>query len=61
MAPQTIPLTTLEEVRSASLPVAVHSDVAALMVFDHQVHMTNLLARASWETRAAGGMPTRPR
>ena len=31
---------------------AATSDVAAL-VFSHQVHMTNLLTRASWEARAA--------
>lgn len=30
-----------------------HSDIAALMVFSHQAHMTNLLIRASWEARAA--------
>jgi hypothetical protein len=27
------------------------SDIVALMVFDHQMHMTNLLTRAAWETR----------
>jgi hypothetical protein len=31
------------------------SDVAALMVFNHQVHMTNLLTRVGWEARAARG------
>ena len=30
-----------------------YSDIVALMVFDHQLHMINLLARVSWETRAA--------
>ena len=29
------------------------SDVAALLTFSHQTHMTNLLTRASWEARAA--------
>jgi hypothetical protein len=29
------------------------SDVAALMVFDHQGHAINLLTRLGWETRAA--------
>jgi hypothetical protein len=28
-----------------------HSDIAALMVFDHQMRMTNLIARIGWETR----------
>ncbi len=32
---------------------AATSDVAALMVFSHQTHMTNLLTRAAWEARAA--------
>ena len=30
-----------------------HSDIAALMVFQHQVHMTNLITRIGWETRIA--------
>ena len=29
------------------------SDIVALMVFDHQMHMTNLLTRVGWETRLA--------
>ena len=29
------------------------SDITSLMVFSHQVHMTNLLIRAGWEARAA--------
>ena len=28
-----------------------YSDVAALMVLDHQVHATNLITRANWEAR----------
>jgi hypothetical protein len=32
---------------------AATSDVAALLVFSHQVRMINLLTRASWEARAA--------
>jgi len=30
-----------------------HSDVAAHLVFAHQVHMMNLLTRVGWQTRAA--------
>jgi len=30
-----------------------HSDVVALMVFDHQMHMMNLLTRIGWEARVA--------
>jgi hypothetical protein len=31
---------------------AASSDIAALLTFSHQTHMTNLLTRASWEARA---------
>ena len=30
-----------------------HSDVVALLVFNHQLHMTNLLIRLGWEARVA--------
>jgi hypothetical protein len=30
-----------------------YSDIVALQVFEHQMHMTNLLTRAGWEVRAA--------
>ena len=30
-----------------------HSDVVALMVFEHQMHLMNLLARIGWEARVA--------
>jgi len=33
--------------------LSMHSDIVALMVFHHQVHMTNLLTRVGWEFRAA--------
>lgn len=33
--------------------LARSSDIAALLVFDHQMHMTNLLIRIGWETRAS--------
>ncbi len=55
--PQTIPLATLDGKFDTSAYLSAYSDVAALMVFDHQVRMTNLLARLSWETRAAAGKP----
>ena len=45
-----------------------HSDVVALMVLNHQVHMINLLTRLGWEARilasdaaATGGLPPRVR
>lgn len=33
--------------------LAMQSDIVALMVFQHQVHLTNLLTRVGWEFRAA--------
>jgi hypothetical protein len=30
-----------------------HSDIVALMVFEHQMHLMNLLARVGWEARVA--------
>tara|TARA_B100001123_G_C15326670_1_gene1029778 strand:- start:1115 stop:2428 length:1314 start_codon:yes stop_codon:yes gene_type:complete len=31
--------------------LSMHSDVVALMVLEHQVHMTNLITRIGWEAR----------
>jgi hypothetical protein len=38
-----------------------YSDIAALLVFDHQMHVMNLLTRTGWEARAliADGRPDR--
>jgi hypothetical protein len=37
---------------------SAHSDIAALMVFQHQMHMMNLITRVGWESRiAAAGHP----
>ena len=33
--------------------LAPSSDIVALMMFDHQMHLTNLLTRIGWETRFA--------
>jgi hypothetical protein len=40
-------------VEAAAYPLAT-SDIAALMVFDHQGRATNLLTRLGWEARIAG-------
>ncbi len=36
-----------------SVYLSPSSDVAALMVFDHQMHMANLMTRIGWDVRAA--------
>ena len=33
--------------------LSAYSDAAALLVFDHQMHMQNLMTRVGWEARAA--------
>jgi hypothetical protein len=37
--------------------LSTDSDVVALLVLDHQTHMTNLLTRAGWEARVADTRP----
>jgi len=36
-----------------------YSDIVALMVLEHQTHMTNLITRLGWETRVAGRLTPR--
>ena len=35
---------------------SMDSDIASMMVFDHQMHAVNLLTRLNWESRASGNM-----
>ena len=51
--PKAIPSATLEGKFDLAGYLSPYSDIVALMVFDHQVRMMNLLARMSWEARAA--------
>ena len=37
--------------------LSAQSDIVALMVFEHQAHMTNLITRLGWETRMTGAAP----
>jgi hypothetical protein len=55
--PKAIAAESLEQQFDVSGYLTPYSDVVALMVFDHQLHMMNLLARMSWEARAAEGKP----
>ena len=52
-AVNTTPLASLEKQFDVSGYLTPYSDVAALMVFEHQMQMMNLLTRLGWETRAA--------
>jgi hypothetical protein len=51
--PKAIPLLSLDKTFDTRGYLAPHSDIAALMVFEHQMQMTNLLTRLGWETRVA--------
>ena len=53
--PKAIAADTLQGKFDLAGYLSPYSDIVALMVFDHQLHMMNLLARLSWEARAAEG------
>jgi hypothetical protein len=46
------PSAPLRESLTTSSYLTPYSDIVALAVFEHQVHMTNLINRAAWESRA---------
>ena len=50
---QSLELVTLKDRFDTTGYLSTYSDIAALMVFDHQMHMSTLLTRISWEARAA--------
>lgn len=47
------PLASLEDKFPVAKYLSPYSDAAALLVFDHQMHMMNLITRFAWEVRAA--------
>lgn len=58
--PKPIAAETLEGKFDLAGYLSPYSDIVALMVFDHQLHMMNLLVRISWEVRAVEGKPNAP-
>jgi hypothetical protein len=52
-----IRLDSLKDKFDVEVYLSPYSDIAALMVFDHQMHMSNLLTRIGWEVRAAMAQP----
>jgi hypothetical protein len=50
---RTLNKTSLDGLFDAAGYLSAHSDIAALMVFQHQSHMTNLITRVGWEARIA--------
>jgi hypothetical protein len=51
--PEATALESLESKFDPSGYLSPHSDVVALMVLEHQAHMTNLITRVGWESRLA--------
>ena len=47
----TLNLDSVKERFDADRYPSPHSDIAALLVFEHQMHMTNLLTRIGWDAR----------
>jgi hypothetical protein len=50
-APQHV--TSLQDKFDTKAYLSPHSDIVALLVFDHQMYMTNLITRVGWEIRCA--------
>ena len=53
VTPATLKLVSLEGKFDTGHYLSRYSDVGALMVFDHQMYMQNLITRVGWEVRAA--------
>jgi len=51
--PKTVTLRSLDNTFDTRGYLTPYSDIAALMLFEHQMQMTNLLTRLGWETRVA--------
>jgi hypothetical protein len=52
-APKTVHLASLDKTFDRRGYLTPYSDIAALMVFEHQMQMTNLLTHVGWATRIA--------
>ena len=51
--PAASPLVTIAGKVDVAGYLSPYSDIAALLVFDHQMHMMNLITRIGWQTRVA--------
>ena len=51
LVPAATPLDSMTSRVDTTAYLSPHSDVAALLVFNHQAHMQNLLTRIGWQTR----------
>jgi hypothetical protein len=53
VTPATLNVKSLEGRFDRTGYLSSHSDIVALMVFEHQMHAVNLITRVGWETRVA--------
>jgi hypothetical protein len=53
IAHQTLAVNSLRDKFDTNAYLSAHSDIVALLVFDHQVYMTDLITRVGWEVRCA--------
>ena len=53
ITPQTLHLSSLRAKFDTNAYLSPYSDIVALLVFDHQMHMDNLITRVGWEVRCA--------
>jgi hypothetical protein len=49
----TLDVASLQDKFDTNHYLSAHSDLVALLVFDHQMYMTNLITRVGWEVRCA--------
>jgi hypothetical protein len=54
----TLNLKTLKGKFETGAYLSPYSDIVALMVFDHQMHMMNLITRVGWDFRIASSLET---
>ncbi|MGP0075831.1 MAG: hypothetical protein ACLPWF_28275 [Bryobacteraceae bacterium] len=50
---QSLHVASLQDKFDTNVYLSPYSDLVALLVFDHQMHMTNLITRVGWEVRCA--------
>jgi hypothetical protein len=50
---RTLHVNSLEDRFDTNIYLSAHSDLVALLVFDHQMYMANLITRVGWEVRCA--------
>ena len=53
----TLNLDSVKDRFDADHYLSAHSDIVALLVFEHQMHMTNLLTRIGWDARILATSP----